>query len=286
MSLLRSAAKETLLNLQSRPGARLITLLMVDLAFIVFDTFLIISWNLESLMNREENLVGMEVFLERGTLESEGRVIGDLISSMQGVKSVYYVSPQEAEALFRAELPGRTDLLEVMGTDFRLPSSLQIAFDREAMDTGRVAEISRAIGAIEGVEEAVYGEDYLPGLIKTVTTIRRLVLLLGIVLVSSISLVVFYTVRLSVVRRSLTVELMRVVGAPWWFVRIPFVVEGIFMGVTGSAGGLALAALLSQVLSSAVSHRFMPVSWMTLVILLGAVTGTVGALAGSFEKER
>lgn len=160
MSLLRSAAKETLLNLQSRPGARLITLFMVALAFIVFDTFLIISWNLESLMNREESLVGMEVFLERGTLESEGRVIGDLISSMQGVKSVYYVSPQEAEALFRAELPGRTDLLEVMGTDFRLPSSLQIAFDREAMDTGRVAEISRAIGAIEGVEDAVYGEDH------------------------------------------------------------------------------------------------------------------------------
>ncbi len=134
---------------------------------------------------------------------------------MQGVKSVYYVSPQEAEALFRAELPGRTDLLEVMGTDFRLPSSLQIAFDREAMDTGRISEISRAIGAIEGVEEAVYGEDYLPGLIKTVTTIRRLVLLLGIVLVSSISLVVFYTVRLSVVRRSLTVELMRIVGGRW-----------------------------------------------------------------------
>ena len=286
MSIIRSALREIALNLHSKPGARLITLLMVALAFIVFNTFLITSWNLQNIMDREENLAGMEVFLEREITQVEGRVIGDLVSSLQGVKSVYYVSPQEAEALFRAELPGRTDLLDVMGPEFRLPASLQVAFDSEVMSQGRIEELSRSIRAMEGVDDAVYGENYLPGLMKTVTTIRRLVILLGIVLVSSISLVVFYTVRLSVVRRSLTVDMMRTVGAPWWFIRVPFVIEGIFMGIAGAAGGLALAAVLSEVLSSAVTHRFMPLSWMVLVILLGAVTGTVGALAGSYEKER
>jgi cell division transport system permease protein len=286
MSLLQSSVREISLNLHSKPGARLVTLLMVALAFIVFNTFLIISWNLQGLMNREENTVGMEVFLQRDLSQAQGRVIGDNISSIPDVQSVYFVSPEEAEALFRAELPERSDLLDVMGNDFRLPASLQIVFEDEAMTQGRLSELARQIEAIAGVDEAVYGEDYLPGLLKTVTTIRRLVILLGIVLVFSISMVVFYTVRLSVVRRSLTVDIMKTVGAPWWFVRIPFVVEGIFMGVTGSAGGLLLAAVLSKVLSGAVTHRFMPVSWMTMVILLGAVTGTVGALAGSYEKER
>jgi cell division transport system permease protein len=286
MSILRSAVREIALNLHSKPGVRMVTLLMVGLAFVVFDTFLIISWNLQNLMDREENLVGMEVFLNRELPESQGRVIGDLISGMQGIKTVYFVSPQEAEALFRAELPDRTELLDVMGSDFRLPASLQITFVTENMDQEKIAELSRAVSAIEGVDEAVYGEDYLPGLVKTVSTIRQLVVLLGIVLVSSISLVVFYTVRLSVVRRYLTVEVMRTVGAPWWFIRIPFVVEGVFVGVAGSAGGLALAAVLSAVMSGAVAHRFMPLSWMALVILLGAVTGTIGALAGSYEKER
>jgi len=286
MSILRSAVREIALNLHSKPGVRMITLLMVGLAFVVFDTFLVISWNLQNLMSREESLVGMEVFLNRDVVESQGRAIGDLISGMQGIQAVYYVSPQEAEALFRAELPSRTGLLDVMGTDFRLPSSLQITFETDLMDQERINELSRAVSAIEGVDEAVYGEDYLPGLVKTVSTIRQLVVLLGIVLVSSISLVVFYTVRLSVVRRSLTVEVMRTVGAPWWFIRIPFVVEGVLMGIAGSAGGLALAAVLSAVMAGAVAHRFMPVSWMTMVILLGAVTGTIGALAGSYEKER
>ncbi|MCK5787020.1 MAG: permease-like cell division protein FtsX [Candidatus Sabulitectum sp.] len=286
MSIIRSALREIAINLHSKPGARLITLLMVAMAFIVFNTFLIISWNLQNIMDREESLAGMEVFLERDITQVEGRVIGDLVSSLQGVKSVYYVSPQEADALFRAELPGRIDLLDVMGSEFRLPASLQVAFDGEAMSQGRIEDLSRSIRAMEGVDDAVYGESYLPGLMKTVTTIRRLVILLGIVLVSSISLVVFYTVRLSVVRRSLTVDIMRTVGAPWWFIRVPFVIEGIFMGIAGSAGGLALAAVLSEVLSSAVTHRFMPLSWIVLVILLGAVTGTVGALAGSYEKER
>ena len=286
MSLIQSALRETVLNMKIKPGARMVTLLMVSLAFIVFNTFLIISFNLQTILKREENLVGMEVFLEQNLTEQESRVIGDIISGMPGVQSVYFVSSQEAEALFRAELPNHTDLLEIMGSGFNLPPSLQISYDRETMDNNRIANLSRAIGGIDGVEDAVYGEDYLPGLVKTVNTIRKLVFLLGIVLVSSISMVVFFTVRLSVVRRSLTVELMRIVGAPGWFVRVPFVVEGIFVGVAGAAGGLILVAGLSQILSDAVVHRFMPVSWMSLVVLLGAITGVVGALAGSFKRER
>ena len=286
VSLLRSALRETALNLRTRPGARLVTLLMVSLAFVVFDTFLIISWNLQSLMDTEQSMIGMEVFLDSDLTESEARVIGDLITGMHGVQSVYYVSPGEAEALFRSQLPEHTDLLDVMGNEFRLPASLQVIFRDDITRANGIDQISRAVSAIEGVREAVYGEDFLPGLIRTVSTIRRLVLLLGIVLVFSISMVVFYTVRLSVVRRTLTVQIMRIVGAPWWFIRIPFVVEGIIMGTAGAAGGLALAAILSSILSAAVSHRFMPIAWITVVILLGTVTGTVGALAGSYEKER
>lgn len=286
MSLIQAALNETVSNLRIKPGARMVTLLMVSLAFIVFNTFLIISFNLQTILKREENLVGMEVFLEQNLSEQESRVIGDIISGMAGIQSVYFVSSQEAEALFRAELPNHTDLLEIMGSAFNLPPSLQISYDRENMDQDKLADLSRAIGGIEGVENAVYGEDYLPGLVKTVNSIRRLVFLLGIVLVSSISMVVFFTVRLSVVRRSLTVELMRIVGAPDWFIRVPFVVEGIFVGVAGALGGLILVAGLSQILSDAVSHRFMPVSWMSLVVLLGAITGVVGALAGSFKRER
>ena len=271
MSLLRSALRETALNLRTRPGARLVTLLMVSLAFVVFDTFLIISWNLQSLMDREQSMIGMEVFLEDELTEAEGRTIGDLITGMHGVRSVYYVSP---------------DLLDVMDSGFRLPASLQVTFMDDVTRAHGIDEISRAVSAIEGVRETVYGEDFLPGLMRTVSTIRQLVLLLGIVLVFSISMVVFYTVRLSVVRRALTVDIMRIVGAPWWFIRIPFVVEGIIMGTAGAAGGLALVAVLSSILSAAVSHRFMPIAWITAVVLLGAVTGTVGALAGSYEKER
>ncbi len=286
MSMIKEAIRETSLSLRHRPGSRLVTLLMVSLAFVVFDTFLIISFNLQNLMDRERGAIGMEVFLEVGVSEAEARTIGDLIAGIQGVESVYYVSPAEAEALFRSELPEHSDLLEVMENEFSLPASLQVTFVDQAGREDVMESVSRAVSAMEGVRETVYGEDFLPGLIRTVSTIRRLVLLLGIVLVFSISMVVFYTVRLSVVRRALTVDIMRTVGAPWWFIRIPFVVEGVIMGTAGSAGGLILAASLSSILASAVSHRFIPPGWITVVILLGAFTGTIGALAGSYEKER
>lgn len=281
MQILATVARETLLNLRSKAGLVLVTLLMVSLSFVVFDIFLVVTCNLGEMLEREKEQVGIELFLDRDMTEASSRLLADRISEMEGVRSVYYVSSAEAEAIFRAEFPDKQDIADALGDDFLLPASLQVSLVREWRSDEAVTSLARTLEGLEGVSEVIYGEDYLPGLTDLVTNLRNLALFAGIILSLSISLVVANTIRLAVTQRALTVEMMSVVGAPRWVVNMPFMLEGgLVYGLGGSLGGLGLTALSSVLLSSSIDHRFLPSSWIACVLLVGMIIGLVGSRLG------
>jgi cell division transport system permease protein len=242
---LAAVLRETWLNLRSKQSAILVTLLMVSLSFVVFDTFLVITWNIRTILGTEQENVGIEAFLSDSVDEQSARALADVVAGMEGIRSVYYVSPEEAEALFRAELPDKADLLDLMGSEFSLPASFQISLLDEYRTEERIAALAGTLGRLDGVTEVVWGENYLPGLNKVVDSLQRLDIFAGLVLILSISLVVANTCRLAVARRALTVEVMSVFGASDWFLQGPFLLEGVATGFLGSAGGLVLTAAAS-----------------------------------------
>lgn len=278
--LIRNAIREGLQNIRGKLATFLITLLMVSLSFMVFDIFLVVSWNLGSVLRNEQENVGVEVFLIDDVSETEAVNLADLISEMEGVRSVYYVSPREAEAIFRADMPEQADLLALLGPQFHLPASIQITLHPEYRTSERVGGIARTVSGMDGVDDVIYGKEYLPGLTRAVDMLEKLVILAGLVLAVSLSLVVANTVRLAVAKRALTVQIMSIVGAPGWFVRMPFIGEGLVTGTAGSAGSLLLTGAVSWMLSSSVPHVFLPGNWIALVLVLGAGSGAAGSWIG------
>ena len=280
MALLRMVFREIWLNLRGRGSSLLVTLLMVSLSFVVFDVFLLVTANLGSMLERERESIGMEAFLEEGMSPQAARAMGDVIAGIEQVRSVYYITPREAEAIFRAQFPRREEMLDLLSSEYRLPASLQITPAESGLSPAAMEELARTVAGMEGVVDVVYGEEYLSDLSDTVSALARLDLFAGLVLVVSISLVVANTVRLSVSRRSLTVQIMSISGAPGWFVRTPYLVEGLLSGLAGSAMGLALVALASQMLQSTLGHRFLPLPWSLLVVGLGGIVGLAGSWLG------
>lgn len=280
MSTVRALLRETALNLMGKRGALLVTFLMVSLSFVVFDTFLVVTWNLRVILEREQQAVGIEVFLSEATGEPAARALADRMSSMEGVQSVYYVSPAEAEAVFRAELPDKADLLELLGDGFTLPASLQVSLDPGHRDARQIAALAAAFAGFEGVDEVVYGENYLPGLTRLLDTLHRLDIFAGTILLLGVSLVVAGAIRLAVQTRMLTVEMMSIFGASDWFLRGPFLLEGFLIGFVGSAGGLLFTATVSGLISGSVSHGFLPGRWIAGILILGAATGLGGSWVG------
>lgn len=278
--LIRNVLYEGLLNVRRKLGSFLITLLMISLSFMVFDIFLIVSWNLGSVLKHEQENVGIEVFLKDNITEVEAVILADIISGMEGVRSVYYVSPQEAEAVFRADLPEQADLLTLLGPQFHLPASVQISLHPDCRTSEKVGGLARTISGMESVEDVVYGKEYLPGLTRAVDILDKLVILAGIVLAVSLSLVVANTVRIAVAKRALTVQIMSIVGAPGWFVRMPFLGEGLLTGIAGATGSLLLTGAVSWMLMSSVPHDYLPGKWIILVLILGASSGAAGSWIG------
>ena len=111
-------------------------------------------------------------------------------------------------------------------------------------------------------------------------TLHKLDLFAGTIILVGVSLVVAGAVRLAVARRSLTVEMMTIMGASDGFVRAPFLFEGLLSGLAGSVGGLLFTYAVSQILSGSIDHSFLPGRWIGGVILLGAATGLAGSWMG------
>jgi cell division transport system permease protein len=279
-ALLRMVAREIWLNLRGRGSTLLVTLVMVSLSFVVFDVFLLVTYNLGSMLRREKEAIGIEAFLADGLAPEEARSMADLIAGMEEVRSVYYVSPQEAEAIFRSEIPERQEMLDLLSSEYHLPASLQITPARRDLSPATMEELARTVAGMEGVVDVIYGEEYLSDLSGTVAALSRLDLFAGLMLVVSISLVVANTVRLSVSRRSLTVQIMSVAGAPGWFVRTPYLVEGLLSGLVGSALGLGMVAAASEILQGTLGHSFLPLEWSLLVLCLGGAVGLAGSWFG------
>jgi cell division transport system permease protein len=279
-ALLRMVFREIWLNLRGRGSSLLVTMLMVSLSFVVFDIFLLVTWNLGSMLEREREAIGIEAFLEDGLPAPRARAMGDVIAGMEQVRSVYYVSPREAEAIFRSQVPEREEMLDLLSSEYRLPASLQITPAGGGLSPEAMEELARTVAGMQGVVDVVYGEEYLSDLSGTVEALSRLDLFAGLVLVVSISLVVANTVRLSVSRRSLTVQIMSISGAPGWFVRTPYLVEGLLSGIVGSAMGLGLVAAASRMLQTTLGHRFLPLPWSLLVLGLGGAVGLAGSWLG------
>src|SRR5680860_721685 len=167
-----------------------------------------------------------------------------------------------------------------------LPASFEVALkDPKLAGTVAVKFDGRPI-----VEEVRYGKEIAERIFKVTSVVRNIsgvfVLLLGAVSILLIS----NTIRLSIYARRREVEIMKLVGATNWFIRWPFIIEGLTVGLLGAASALALVILGTGFVMDRIRENlvFLTVPFdavstvqITLVILgVGAVIGAVGSGLG------
>ena len=196
------------------------------------------------------NDITVKVYMKMGT-EGDAATLNKIhneLTALPYVKSVRYVSPEDA--------------LHTLTTDAQkdasvLPTNpLPPAFYIKLTDPSRAGQVSSAAGQIDGVKNCgsppcvTYGKE-IADKVLTVTKwvlvfLGSLMALLGIAAVVLIA----NTIRLSIFSRRREIEVMKLVGATNWFVRVPFVLEGMLTGFFGAAGAVALLTLVYVALSN------------------------------------
>ena len=188
----------------------------------------------------------LKVFLFADSTQSEINTLQNQISAIRHVDEVEYVSPAEALKLLEAKLEDKS-LLDQLNSN-PLPPAFTVRLDdpdnlesvQSAISppdsSGKPQPISSAIDEVNSGGEQTDAIRSVTGAVK--------ILLLGIAILLGIAslFLVGNTIRLSIYARRREIEVMQLVGATNWFIRWPFVIEGIVVGLVGA--GIAVGIML------------------------------------------
>jgi cell division transport system permease protein len=260
----------------------------VAVAFICLASALLVVSNLEDLRARWSETGRASVYLQPSADPEEIGAITAALKATRGVVRVEHITSESA----RSELLQSGDEILAGLPPEAFPASIEVqVFDPERSGTlSRMAEQLRFLPRVEAVETYEAWGDRLSALIGSALTAAGV---LALVVLGTVISVVGSTIRLSLQRRRIEVQVLKVVGATDDYVRRPFVIEGAAQGALGAAAALSVVVILfltayaqfsaelSVLLGAA--PRFLP--WYAALGLLGLGTG-LGALSAHLSVRK
>jgi len=261
----------------------------VAVSLFVLGVFLILVMNMNRMAGMLESQVQISVYLEDKLEASDRKKIQSEIENMQGIESVKYVSRDEAKDRLSERLGDQKYLLEALGEKNPLPD----AFEVTVIQPELVETAATAIAQVKGVEEAKYGQDVVEHLFDITRLMRIFGLALMVLLAGATLFIISNTIRLTVFARRKEIAIMKYVGATDWFIRWPFVIEGVVMGCFGGfLAALALrsfyAAMAAKIYSTLAFFPLMPqypfMNYVTVGIILAGMAIGAGGSAISLKR--
>lgn len=232
-------------NIRRTPYQAMVALMVMFLTFLALTIFLILAVASQKTLQFYESKPQVIAFFKDGTEPSDVEAIKKALQRTGKVSDLKYVSKQEALAIYQERNKNKPALLELVTANM-LPESLEVSTVNPE-DLGPIAEILKKEPV---VEEVGYPKD----VVDTISTAAKVIRWVGGVAVSFLiifaSLVILMVIGFKIRLRRTEIEIMKLLGASSWFIRGPFVLEGIFYGVTG--------AIIAWVLSYGLLWYFTP----------------------------
>jgi cell division transport system permease protein len=262
-----------------------LSMFSVAVAFVCLAAALLLVVNVGQVRSRWAESGRASVYLRKNATAEQAAAIEKALKASEGVTSVRVVSSEEA----RRELVGLTNdpVLDALPTE-AFPASLEVAVESNVA-SDRLAKLAAQLGALPAVESVETYGAWSERLASLLTGgVSASLLLAGVVLAAVIS-VVSSTIRLSLQRRRIEVEVMKLVGATDSYVRRPFVVEGAAQGGLGALMAILLLAVLFGIVQSHFDGNlaallggrpvFLPWTAVLGLVASGALLGAIAAYA-------
>lgn len=226
-------------------GFTAITTVAITLFIVGFFTVLV--FDIQSVINSIKGQVELAVYLQDNISPQLNDYIETEVKSWEETAEVKYISKEQALERFKEQNEGSDILKEIQGNP--LPASFEITLnDPEKVELVALRFLDKDGNYIEGVDDVVYGQTYVRRLFSITAIIGTIAFIIIIVLLLATIVLIFNTIRLSIYARRKEIEVMKLVGASNWFVRIPFLFEGFFEGFMGSIVSVVMLYLLGNFL--------------------------------------
>jgi cell division transport system permease protein len=267
----------------------LLSIFSLAVAFVCLASALLVVSNLDRVRQRWSRVGRTTVYLREGADAVQVQQLRDAINRTSGVRTVRYVSPDDA----RRELVSESSdgaLAALPAQAFSASLEVDFRDDLPDAEVGAIAGKLKGIPVVDGVETYARWSERLGRLLDGGMAAS---LLLSLVVSGAVVSVVASTMRMALERRRVEVEVLRLVGATNHYVRAPFLVEGAAQGGLGATAAVALLAVLYGIVRGrfdgelaallGVELAFLPWHLILSMILGGAL---LGALSSAFSLRR
>ncbi|HHX17300.1 MAG TPA: ABC transporter permease [Clostridium sp.] len=279
--------KEGIINIYKNILMSFASITVVTASLIVLGGFFVTIANINHNIERQGEKPEMEVFCDAKLDDSQIASIEWLIMSDDRIKEYTMVSREEAYKEMEEILGNNKSVIEGLGNDF-----LSVSFTLNLVNSEDAKEVEKKLSVFPGVDNVKYSQraiDFMSKLRYWVKVGSSFVLFL---LVAVSVVIISNTIKLAVFARKKEINIMKYIGATDWFIRLPFIVEGVIIGLIGAVMSFGLVNFIySRVFNIVNLNTYLKIYgleiidkselYFTLIInmlLIGVVVGALGSM--------
>jgi cell division transport system permease protein len=277
-------ARETVSNLRRNLLLTTASVLTVAVSLSLVGAALLLRQGVDNATGKWRGGIEFEVFVNADATPEQEELIGTQLQNHPDVQRVQFVSQEEQYRQFKVLFHDTPEYIENVSAEV-LPPSYRVV--------PRVADVTviRALGdqfnGQPGVHRVVFADETVETVLRVSGIINIGILIIATVLVFAAALLIFNTIRMAIFARRREIEVMKLVGATNWFIRVPFMIEGLLAGLLGAGLSFAAVYFLRNWAQDAIRNVPLFDSFVVtgsqvastggFMVLAGALIGAIGA---------
>jgi cell division transport system permease protein len=285
---LKYFAGEAVVNLKRNLFMTVAAISTVAVSLFLLGGVIVLGHIVNNVVGTWEGKVELNVFLQDSISDTQKSTLQDNIKAMPEVQEVIYDSKAQAFQEYKKMFEGSPALIQNVD-----PNALPASFRVKLHDPSKVDSVRSQIVGRPGVDSVTFGGDAVKKLLRINALLRTISLVMTILLLTAATVLIANTIRLAIYARRREIGVMKLVGATNWFIRVPFIFEGVVEAVAGAvvaAGVVWMAKILwlDRLTSFLV---FLPIGVTTATVarmfmILVIVGISVGALGSTLALRR
>jgi cell division transport system permease protein len=203
----------------------------ITITLIVVAIAIVLSQNVNNFASLVEGDVTIVAFLDRNVSDDQIELISSKINDLPYIDNVVYKSKMELSK----EMMASSDVFRSVMEGWDEGSTpIQATFQVKVTDINEIKYVADEISKIEGVDIVKYGEGMIEQLVSLFDMIRRISIGMVVALIVVTAFLITNTIKITIFSRKREIQIMRLVGASNLNIKIPFIFEGLFLGIMGS----------------------------------------------------
>lgn len=272
-------------NLWIEKWINFLTVLSVSIGLLILSIFAAITLNMDAVIKRWAMSFGIVVYMDDSITREAEDTVKKMLELDPDILEVTYISKDDALRELRQIMGKESAILEGFEEN-PLPSSFELKLKSELLHPDLINEKAAQLKEMPGIEEVQYGEKWLSSLNRITELIKVTSILLGSIILVAIIFVTYSTIKIFFYRRKDEIETLKLLGATRTFIRSPFIMEGLFIGIAGgiissislfgiySVIGMKIPSFLPSLKTTMIA---LPLSGYLSIPPVGAVMSFIGS---------